>query len=115
MSSVWAILLFFPVVGLIACVWAFFDVLVRPAVMLRVAGVSRRKRAFWFAILAVAICLCAAVVGLGHPNHFLSIGCGLGIEVFGAVGLAVASWYLLIVRRWIAAQLHLAQAGLPRA
>jgi hypothetical protein len=113
MSGVWAILLFFPIAGLAICVWAFIDVVTRPAVLFRVAGVSKRKRVSWFALLAVVTSVGLGVVGLGRPDHFLALGCDLGAEIFGAIGLFVAAWYLVISRKWISAQLRLAERRLP--
>jgi hypothetical protein len=112
MSSLWLMLLFFPTAGFVACVSALIDVATRPAILFRVAGVSRRKRASWFAFLALLTVLCLAVVGFGRADHFLGLGCLFGMEAFGATGFAVATWYLFISRRWISAQLRFAQHGL---
>jgi hypothetical protein len=112
MSNLWFMLLFFPAAGLAVCVSAFIDVISRPAILFRVAGVSRRKRASWFAFLALVTCLCLAVVGLGRPDHFLGLGCLFGMEAFGAIELIVATWYLFISRKWISAQLRFAERGL---
>jgi hypothetical protein len=111
MSNLWLILLFLPGAGLAVCTSAFIDVVTRPAVLFRVAGVSRRQRAFWFAVLGSVTFLCLAIAGLGRPDHFLGLGCLFGMEIFGAIGLVVAAWYLLISRRWISAQLRFAERG----
>jgi hypothetical protein len=112
MSNLWFMLLVFPTAGLVVCASAFIDVTTRPAILFRVAGVSRRKRAFWFALLALATCLCLDVIGLGRPNHFLGLGCLFGSELFGAIGLIVSAWYLFISRKWISAQLRFAEGRL---
>jgi formate-dependent nitrite reductase membrane component NrfD len=109
MSNLWVILLFFPVAGILACVCAFVDVATRPAILFRVAGVSKRKRVSWFALLAVVTSLCLAVVGLGRPDRLLALGCDFGTELFGTIGFVVASWYLFISRSWISAQLRFAE------
>jgi hypothetical protein len=114
MSNVWVILLLFPIGGLVACVWALFDVLFRPEILFRVAGISKRKRVFWFTLLAVAISLSAAIVGLGRLDHFLALGCLFSGEVFGATGIVLAGWYLLIDRKWVSAQLRFAKRGLAQ-
>jgi hypothetical protein len=111
MTNLWFILLVFPSAGLAVCVSAFIDVVSRPAILFRVAGISKRKRASWFAFLAAATSLCLAVVGLGRPDHFLGLGCLLGMELFGAIGLVVAVWYLFISRKWVSAQLRFAENG----
>jgi len=112
MSNVWFMLLLFPATGLITCVSALVDVITRPAILFRVAGVSRRKRVSWFAFLALMTCVCLTVVGLWRPDHFLGLGCLFGMEAFGATGSFVAIWYLFISRRWISAQLQFAELGL---
>jgi formate-dependent nitrite reductase membrane component NrfD len=109
MSNMWFILLFFPTAGFAICAWAFIDVVTRPAILFRVAGVSKRKRVSWFALLAVVTCLCLAVVGLGRPDHFLGLGCLFGTEVVGTIGVVVSAWYLFISRKWICAQLRFAE------
>ena len=112
MSNLWFMLLLFPGAGLVVCVSAFIDVVTRPEILFRVAGVSRRKRVSCFASLSLMTCLCVAVVGLGRPDHFLGLGCLFGMEAFGAIGSVVSSWYLFISRRWISAQLRFAEHGL---
>jgi hypothetical protein len=114
MSNVWLMLLVVPIGGLAASVWACVDVLLRPALVFRVAGLSKRTRVLRFTCLAVAISLAAAIVGLGRPNHFLGVGCFFSGEVFGAMGIARAGWYLLIDRKWVSAQLRFAQRGLAQ-
>jgi hypothetical protein len=109
MSNLWFMLLFFPIAGLTACVVALIDVAARPAILFRLAGVSKRNTASWFTFLAGVTCLCVSVVGLGRPDHFLGLGCLFGMEVFGVVGFVVAAWYLLISRRWISARLRFAE------
>jgi hypothetical protein len=109
MSNLWFILLLLPSAGLAVCASAFIDVVTRPAILFRVAGLSKRKRASWFALLAVVTFLCLAVDGLGRPDHFLGLGCLFGMELFGTVGLVVAVWYLFISRKWISAQLRFAE------
>jgi hypothetical protein len=113
MSNLWVILLFFPIEGSAVCVWAFVDVVTRPAILFRVAGTSKRKRAAWFALLAVVTLLCLAGVGLGRPDRFVALGCDFGVELFGAIGFTVATWHLFISRKWVSAQLRFAERRLP--
>jgi formate-dependent nitrite reductase membrane component NrfD len=114
MSNVWVMLLVVPIGGLAASGWALLDVLLRPALVFRVAGISKRRRVLWFTFLAVAISLAVAIVGLGRPDHFLGLGCFFSGEVFGVIGIDLAGWYLLIERKWVSAQLRFAQRGLAR-
>ena len=95
MTILRALLLLFPVTGFACCAWAFVDVLVRPPILFRVAGVSKAQRATWFAVMAGAIAMCATLVGLGAHGR--------------VVGLAVATWYLVVVRGWISAQVQFAE------
>jgi hypothetical protein len=109
MSDLWVILLLLPGAGLAVCVSALIEMVARPAILFRVAGFSKRKRVSWFALLAAVTLLCLAVDGLGRPDHFLGLGCLFGMELFGAIGLIVAVWYLFISRKWISAQLRFAE------
>jgi len=109
MTILRALLLLFPVTGFACCAWAFVDVLVRPPILFRVAGVSKAQRATWFAVMAGAIAMCATLVGLGAHGRVVGLACLFVGEPIGLVGLAVATWYLVVVRGWISAQVQFAE------
>ncbi len=113
MKIVWISIFFFPVVGFVACIWALFDVLRRPAVQFRVAGMSKRKRLWSFALIGLGIGLIAAIFGLGGTNHFLGLGLFFSAEILGIVGLLAAAWHMFPVRRWLDAQLRFARPNSP--
>jgi hypothetical protein len=113
MKIFWVSIFFFPVTGCAACVWALLDVLQRPSVQFRVAGMSKPKRAWGFGIIGVAIATIAAVFGFGGTNHFLGLGLFFSAQCLGAMGLLSAAWYLLAVRRWLGAQLRFAKSSPP--
>jgi len=108
MKIFWVSILFFPIVGFTASIWGLLDVLQRPAVQFRAAGMSRQRRARCFAAIAFSIGIIATVFGFGGTNHFFGLGLFLSGEVLGAVGITAAAWYRLSVRPWLDAQLRFA-------
>jgi hypothetical protein len=104
-------LLFFPVMGFASCAWALVDVLARPSALLRTAGVSKTKRAFWFGVVAAVIAICGALIAFGGHARVVGLGCLFIGEPMGMLGLAVATWYFAVVRGWVSAQLHFAKLG----
>jgi hypothetical protein len=108
-TVLWVMLLVFPVMGFASCVWALVDVLARPRALLRVAGVSVAKRAFWFAVILAALAMCGALMGLGGHGRMVGLACFFIGEPLGLIGLAVATWYLTVVRGWVSAQLRFAE------
>jgi len=104
-------ILFFPTMGFAACAWVLSDVLLRPAVQFRVAGMSKERRAWYFALIGLGIGLIGAVFAFGGTNHLLGLGLFLSGEVLGIMGVVSAAWYLLPVRRWLDAQLRFARAS----
>ncbi len=115
MRIFWVSILFFPIAGFAACAWALLDILPRPAVQFRVAGISKRNRVWLFALMGFGIGMIAAVFGLGGTNHFLGLGLFFSGEILGIMGLLAAAWYLLPVRRWLGAQLRFAKPSSPES
>jgi hypothetical protein len=96
-------------------VWAFSDLLARPALACRVAHVSKNK---WLVVLGLAPVI-MLIASLGFALHVVN---GLGLSVlllalgFTALlaGVIGGIWYLVAVRPWIASQLSFARrAGEP--
>jgi hypothetical protein len=115
MRIFWISIFFFPIMGFAACTWALLDVLQRPAVQFRAAGISKRKRISYFAAIGFSIGLIATVFGLGRTDHFFGLGLFFSAQILGIVGLLAAAWYLFPVRRWLGAQLQFARPSWPES
>jgi hypothetical protein len=102
-------LLLFPITGFASCLWGFVDVLTRPAALLRVAGVSKSKWSCWFAAIPILLAMLGGLIGLGASGRILGLGYLLVGEPAGFIGFAMATWYFLVVRRWVSAQLGFAE------
>jgi hypothetical protein len=113
MRIFWISASFFPVTGFAGCAWALSDVLQRPAVQFRAAGMSKPKRVWCFALIGAAIGVIGTTFGIGDTNHFLGLGLFFSGEILGAMGLLAAAWYLLSVRRWLGAQLTFVRPSSP--
>jgi hypothetical protein len=105
-----SIALLLAIAAIVASAFAFFDLLGRSTLACRVAHVSRTK---WLAVLGFApvVMLIASlefalhlVNGFGFAILFLAFGTAALIA-----GLIGGIWYLVAVRRWIAAQIIFAR------
>ena len=101
--------------GFAACAWALSDMVLRPAVQFRVAGMSKRTRVWCYLAIGLGIALIAAVFGFGGTGHLLGLGLFFSGEVLGIVGVLAAAWYLVAVRRWLDAQLRFAGPSSPQS
>ena len=70
----------------------------RPVAYFRVAGASKRRKAWSFTLIGLGIALIAAVFAFGRTNHFLGLGLFFLGEALGIMGTLSAAWYLLSVR-----------------
>ena len=86
--------------------WGFLDLLVRPSLACRVAHVSKGR---WLLALG---CSSAAIL-ISTLSLLLIVPAALFIGVVGAiaclVGLIGGTWYLAMVRPWVAAQVSFAR------
>jgi hypothetical protein len=90
----------------VASAWGFLDLLVRPSLACRVAHVSKGRWLFALGCSAVAILFTTI-------SALLIVHATLFIGVVGAiaclVGLIGGTWYLAIIRPWVAAQVSFAR------
>ena len=89
----------------IVSAWGFLDLLARPSLACRVAHVSKSRWLFALGSAAVAILLSALFLLLVVPATVF-IGLGAMACVMGLVG---GTWYLTMIRPWVAAQVGFAR------
>jgi hypothetical protein len=85
--------------------WGFLDLLVRPSLACRVAHVSKGRWLLALGCSAVAILISTLSLLLTvHATVFIGVG-----AIACLVGLIGGTWYLAIVRPWVAAQVSFAR------
>jgi hypothetical protein len=89
----------------IVSAWGFLDLLVRPSLACRVAHVSKSRWLLALGISAVTLLVSTLCLLLVVPAT-LFIGLGAMACVAGLIG---GTWYLAMVRPWVAAQVSFAR------
>jgi hypothetical protein len=107
--SIFFVVILTATAGFIASMWALVDVLRRPKVLFRVAHVTKYRWLVGMALVVVVTVGSGTMAALRHAPYRLGQLGWLGIAVGGIVGLITGSWYLAIVRPWVAAQLRFAE------
>ena len=100
------IVAFFVTGAFVVSAWGFLDLLLRPSLAFRVAQVSKGR---WFFALG-----CSAVaILISSLSLLLIVPATLFVGVVGAiaclVGLVGGTWYLAMIRPWVAAQVSFAR------
>jgi hypothetical protein len=91
----------------VASAWGFLDLLVRPSLACRVAHVSKGRWLLSLGCSAVAILISTlSLLLIVHAHATVFIGVG---AIACLVGLVGGTWYLAMVRPWVAAQVSFAR------
>ncbi len=93
------------VVCFIVSAWGFLDLLARPSLACRVAHISRSRWLFALGSAAVVILLSTLFLLVLVPAPVF-IGLGALACVVGLIG---GTWYLTMIRPWVAAQVGFAR------
>jgi hypothetical protein len=102
-----AIVAVFVTGAFVVSAWGFLDLLLRPSLACRVAHVSKGRWLLALGCSALAILISTlSLLLIVHVHATAFIGLG---AIACLVGLIGGTWYLVIVRPWVAAQTSFAR------